>query len=727
MSVQIFISAVSDEFRDYRDLLRRDLTRHNTEVKIQQDFKDYGGVTLDKLDLYIASCDAVVHLVGDMTGAPADPASTAAMRAKYPDIGEKLPPLGDALDRADAISYTQWEAWLALYHDKPLLIAQADQKAARGPKFSPTGASRAAQQLHLSRLQSVGRHPGCIFTSADNLAKQIALTTILDLMAEDRRASSPPPSREPPYGAVIAVVAVVPVMTQLVQPLSRAIGLALAVPVLLLVGLGGVALALLETRYFAILGGGAERKGSDGWLAYERLRASLATGGFAARLYSEWLTRFLDAVERFFGDAGMSDRTLLPRAFGLKRPAPLWTAPAFDRCLLLALLYPIATIFIMWAMSGHVGPAEAALGLKSGLGAVTRGFAVAFVGVVAFALWRGLRTTGWRSFVWLAFAFAFAVAVAVPVAVPVAVAVAFAGAVTGAGAVAVAVTFAVAVAVAGAVAFAGAAGVAVAFVVVVVGLLNVIAVRHQRRGVFLGAFLLTMLLACLVAPYWLSSLKTWDVSGPLLLYLGLLTLVNAPFDWASLGLTRALLRRGIELGRWWPYALALIDAVLAAGIVALLAIATVVAVQAFDDVAVRGAGPQVLPLILLFVGIAAHPAAPEYWWVYILLLSTMIPSLLNLAIGGTAFMRNIPGLPSLLLRFMPVGKAVPGFDRAWIATVLTLQVAVGVLFGIAAQAFLVVVVIGLVMPWVGLDLLGLARGVAVLDLPAQALQFFSSR
>jgi hypothetical protein len=33
-----------------------------------------------------------------------------------------------------------------------------------------------------------------------------------------------------------------------------------------------------------------------------------------------------------------------------------------------------------------------------------------------------------------------------------------------------------------------------------------------------------------------------------LMFLGLLTLINAPFDWASLGLTRALLRRGLELG-----------------------------------------------------------------------------------------------------------------------------------------------------------------------------------
>jgi hypothetical protein len=60
MSVKIFLSTVSDEFRTYRDALRTDLTRHNVEVKVQEDFKDLGGDTLDKLDVYIAHCDAVV-------------------------------------------------------------------------------------------------------------------------------------------------------------------------------------------------------------------------------------------------------------------------------------------------------------------------------------------------------------------------------------------------------------------------------------------------------------------------------------------------------------------------------------------------------------------------------------------------------------------------------------------------------------------------------------------
>lgn len=219
----------------------------------------------------------------------------------------------------------------------------------------------------------------------------------------------------------------------------------------------------------------------------------------------------------------------------------------------------------------------------------------------------------------------------------------------------------------------------------------------------------------------------WSASGPLLLFFGLLTLINAPFDWASLGLTRALLRRGFELGGWWPYLLALADALLAAGIIALLTVVTVTGVQAFDAVAVRagGDGARILPLGALFDGIAAHPGAPEYWLVYALLLSTMIPSLVNLTIGGASLLRGVPWLAALLLRNMPERGAPPTFERAWMTLLLTLQVFLGGLLGIAAQVFLAYVVIGLALPLFGLDLLDLARAVAALDLPGQVAGWFA--
>lgn len=152
------------------------------------------------------------------------------------------------------------------------------------------------------------------------------------------------------------------------------------------------------------------------------------------------------------------------------------------------------------------------------------------------------------------------------------------------------------------------------------------------------------ILVCLAAADLISPLKGWSFGGPLLLFLGLAALLNAPFDWTSLGLTRALLRRGLELGGWWPFVLGIADALLAAVIIMLLALIMVVGVQAFDDLAVHGGGKPILPLGPFFDGIMSQPTAPEYWWVYALLFSTMIPSIVNLAIGGASLMRGVPGV-----------------------------------------------------------------------------------
>jgi hypothetical protein len=121
----------------------------------------------------------------------------------------------------------------------------------------------------------------------------------------------------------------------------------------------------------------------------------------------------------------------------------------------------------------------------------------------------------------------------------------------------------------------------------------------------------------------------------------------------------------------------------------------------------------------LFDGIANNPAASEYWWAYALLLSSMIPSLINLAIGGMALTRGVPGVGRLLLNWIPEGR-VPDYRRPLAALGLTVQMFSGAVLGIAAQALLFAW--GLLfhlMPAVGLDLLWLCQKLADLDLPAK--------
>ena len=79
----------------------------------------------------------------------------------------------------------------------------------------------------------------------------------------------------------------------------------------------------------------------------------------------------------------------------------------------------------------------------------------------------------------------------------------------------------------------------------------------------------------------------------------------------------------------------------------------------------------------------------------------------------------------VLLGFLPGGKAVPTFERAWIALVLTAQTFLGAILGIVAQAFLAIGIIGYVLPWLGIEILDTTRQVADFNLPELVWRIFS--
>ena len=98
----------------------------------------------------------------------------------------------------------------------------------------------------------------------------------------------------------------------------------------------------------------------------------------------------------------------------------------------------------------------------------------------------------------------------------------------------------------------------------------------------------------------------------------------------------------------------------------------------------------------------------------------MLTLVKNLVIGGI----RVPRVSSPLLRFIADKVSLFKWDRHWIATVLTTQVATGTALGIAVQVFLVWVIIGHVMPFFGLELLDMARGVTDFNLPARVGHLF---
>jgi hypothetical protein len=149
--VKLFLSGVSGEFGSHRSLLAADLARPDLDIALQDEFIVAGGSTLEKLDDYISRCDGVLHLIGAAPGAvPAEPA-VAALLARHPDLGAMLPPLAPPLARAQpGVSYTQWEAYLALYHDRPLFVY----------RLAGTELTEQSQREHYDRISALGHDRG---------------------------------------------------------------------------------------------------------------------------------------------------------------------------------------------------------------------------------------------------------------------------------------------------------------------------------------------------------------------------------------------------------------------------------------------------------------------------------------------------------------------------------------------------------------------------------------
>ena len=246
------------------------------------------------------------------------------------------------------------------------------------------------------------------------------------------------------------------------------------------------------------------------------------------------------------------------------------------------------------------------------------------------------------------------------------------------------------------------------------------AARAIGSARFAAAAWAVLLVIATGAALFSTGSQLWTGWAPALLFLGVLTLVNAPFDWLSLGVTRALLRLGLEQGGPWPLLLAAADAVLAVLIVVALGAAMVVAVQAFDLVAICAGHQPLLPMTPLLDALSVDPAAVEHWWLRALLMSTLVPSGLNLCLACTSLMRSHRSVVTWLMRRLPEsrGQGDAVLVRSLtIATVLTAQWAVGVVAGLLALGLVIWVVIGLVMPAWGFGLLELMRALADANLP----------
>jgi hypothetical protein len=170
---RLFLSCATSEFGSHRELLTGDLKRPTLEVKVQEDFVVSGGTTLEKLDDYILACDGVIHLIGDMTGSIPEAMDVERLLKRYPDFTDRLKPMALALASvAPGFSYTQWEAYLAIYHDRPIYIYRPTPGAPRDPKFILEDTQKQSQEEHYKRICALGRDRG-EFANQERLSSMV--------------------------------------------------------------------------------------------------------------------------------------------------------------------------------------------------------------------------------------------------------------------------------------------------------------------------------------------------------------------------------------------------------------------------------------------------------------------------------------------------------------------------------------------------------------------------
>ena len=286
-SVRLFLSCVSGEFGAYRDALRRALTRPNVEVKIQEDFKALGGDTLKMLAEYVEQCEAVVHFVGDMAGSTPAASSVDDLLKRRPELEARLVEKGPGRGLLKTLTYTQWEAWLAIGFDRDLLIVAPAPSVDRGPNLAATEVSRKSQADHLQRLKKIDRYP-ITFTNADNLVASILESAVIEALVKAQAEPATAKRREPFGATITAIVAGTFVLfIDKMLPLERWFG-ELPIFIRTLVAVTAGLFAWLAWRYWDILGGGANPEArasartttrcSTNCTRAERQRKSIATG-----------------------------------------------------------------------------------------------------------------------------------------------------------------------------------------------------------------------------------------------------------------------------------------------------------------------------------------------------------------------------------------------------------------------------------------------------------------
>lgn len=382
----------------------------------------------------------------------------------------------------------------------------------------------------------------------------------------------------------------------------------------------------------------------------------------ATKRYRRWLTRALDGL-----DARLSkDESALPATSA--RVA--WSGGLAGVNFALALAYPVFSVLALWVVTGN-GTVAGRVVIAAEDNVLLRGaVAVAICGMVFGMIFAKLRLHGSRKLgvelVFLILGVAGAVAGGLTVAGALALGVMLAGEVTAAFAAAPAGafigTFTVSVAVFGAVLGAGISpevGAVVCTVTIVVVGVGAIAVERRAtsqawRGLAVPglaiAFCAIVAAAVWLTPKYLTIVDGTDAAA-VVLFISLLPLLNGLADFASCGLTRWLMRRGVAGQTVWR---GVLDSVAGLGIFLVLGFAIIIVVHFVRP----QNGVPLADLAAIFDGLADPETRGSYGWLLFMLATTLLPTVLHFAVAVAAFFTLYPaGLRHWIIERLESGAA----------------------------------------------------------------------
>ena len=318
--------------------------------------------------------------------------------------------------------------------------------------------------------------------------------------------------------------------------------------------------------------------------------------------------------------------------------APPFSGRSFHWSVSLAVVYPIAAALLVWTFTGRNSSGIAGLLPDDALW-WQRWFTLAALLASAFFVFLAGRLTGFRR-------------VASLVIGTVLIIILLAGAGVGAFAVAFSVAFLI----------------SIAFNLFIKWLER--RSDNRSRALLLLSWL-GLAVACLVIPFMFAGWPSWipGFNGAFIIFLALLPLTNAVFDWLSSGATRWLLRFGLGFSRrWLGLPLFILDLVLALVLLCGLTAALWLVLAIVNLAALAGGGTEQFDLNSLVQRLAADPWQPDLLWVHLMIYSTLLPTVLHAA-WALVSLRAFPYGPADLERYADVLERADAQESKRIAVI----------------------------------------------------------